>query len=143
MVAGGHEHRTGTKVGILMHPEEFASRRVGLGLSQANAGQLLGVKQSAVSNWERGSRTIPEGVDADLTRLEEIQADLVEGLVERIEGAEGAVFLMLPLEECGNLPIGFQRVCASQALTILRDEGVTVRITARQLSAPRPRFDWV
>jgi hypothetical protein len=101
------------------------------------------VKQSAVSNWERGSRAIPEGVDADLTRLEETQADLVAVLVERMERVEGAVFLMPPLEEYVNLPIGFQRVRASQALMILRDEGVTVRITARQLSAPRPRFDWV
>jgi non-specific serine/threonine protein kinase len=59
-----------------MTPEELASRRKALRLSQAALGEVLGVPRNTIARWERGSMRIarPGWLEAALHRLESATA---------------------------------------------------------------------
>jgi transcriptional regulator with XRE-family HTH domain len=50
--------------------EHLRSRRLALGLLQADLAVLLGVSHDTVSHWERGSRPFPALLDLALEALE-------------------------------------------------------------------------
>lgn len=72
-----------------MTPIELWARRGALGLSQAELAGLLGVKQTAISQWESGKRAPrdPEAIRAQFEELAEMMLDLLDQIEDRIEGA--------------------------------------------------------
>ena len=67
---------------------ELTARRAALGLSQGRLAGVLGVAQNTVSTWEKGTRGIPDGIDAELGRLEEARDVLVERMLDGLADAE-------------------------------------------------------
>lgn len=69
---------------MVVDPIEYRARREALGLSQADLARLLGVGQSAVSQWETGSRTPrdPVGVLDVLAGLEDVLDELADVVTE-------------------------------------------------------------
>ena len=55
-----------------MSPRVFVEKlrrlRKGLGISQAEAARILGVKPNSLARWERGERTPPSEADLPLSR---------------------------------------------------------------------------
>ena len=52
-----------------MTPEQFTRLRNGLGLTQAQAAERLGVHRVTVARWEAGMRAIPEPTARLWTRI--------------------------------------------------------------------------
>ena len=116
-----------------LEPIELRARREAIGLSQAHLGEMLGVKQNTISQWESGKRAIPDDVDAEL--------DALEASVERL--AAEAVSLGEPLRAWGSdeaaaaagvdlgAPASLHRVAMARARATLRaTTGGAVRIVA-------------
>ena len=74
-------------------PVELQCRRLALGLSQARLATILSVKQSRVSDWERGIRTVPLGIAQEVARLEVTRdhlTDLACLALDQVPDDEGA-----------------------------------------------------
>lgn len=72
-----------------MNPIELQARREALGLSQAELAQRLGVSQAIISAWENGTRSPRDPVDilTELAELADLQRDMIDQTIDRIEGA--------------------------------------------------------
>ncbi len=84
-----------------MTPYELLQRRIALGMSQGDLAAYLGVKQSSVSAWERGTRSIPP-VEGELRILEERFAILVDRMLEigeQVLEQEGELTLMVHTDD--------------------------------------------
>jgi transcriptional regulator with XRE-family HTH domain len=82
-----------------MSPNRIHSIRKSAGLTQEQLGQLMGVRQSQVSQWEQGNRSIEEPQISMMRRLEERQQEQErwEKTKERLlrAAAAGGVYLVL------------------------------------------------
>ena len=56
-----------------MTPATLKQWRTGLGLTQIQAAELLGVDQSQITRWERGERKIPRWLRGYLDCLETVR----------------------------------------------------------------------
>lgn len=64
---------------------ELRARREALGLNQTDLAELLGVKQSTVSTWESGRRSVPAGVSGELNVIEEQVESIVDLAAEMLD----------------------------------------------------------
>jgi transcriptional regulator with XRE-family HTH domain len=124
----------------LMAPAELRCRRLALGLNQERFADVLGVKQSTVSEWESPKKKlIPPGVVADVAELE----DLAEALVVRMvadawdskvivvhadDDAFWAGWAVLP--GVAGVPVELEWAAAGVALRRLAALGVVARVDA-------------
>lgn len=69
---------------------ELRTRREALGLSQRDLAQILDVAQSAVSQWELGSRSPrePDSILGDLAQLADRFTDILDETVGNLEDAQ-------------------------------------------------------
>ena len=105
---------------------ELLARRTALGLSQGRLAATLGVAQNTVSAWEKGTRTIPAGIDAELARLEDAREDMVDLMLAtlddhpdaalRVHESDSAFWVAHP--ECDGLPYEVQQIAAAMAAAI-------------------------
>lgn len=125
---------------------EVQARREALGLSQSALAHYLGVSQVTVSRWEAGTSRPPEGLDAELSALEDRIEDLVARMVQTVldvnEDApehERVGFLITHTRDATfwerhpeheGLPATLHRVAAARARVELADEGHELRIMA-------------
>lgn len=116
---------------------EFLARREAIGMSQSALADWLGVAQSTVSNWEKGRRGIPDGVDADLEELELRVLDLADQMIDAclMVGDAAALIsftddasLAAAHPEMDGWPAALHRVACARAAAELRVEGHRVRI---------------
>lgn len=109
-----------------MIPIELRARREALGLSQPALAGLLHVAPVCVSGWEDGTRSIPGGLDVQLTEYEEIMEQLVDHAVEAIEhldsdctpvlrvcGSDSQLWAAIPALD--GLPAAVHRVAMARA----------------------------
>jgi transcriptional regulator with XRE-family HTH domain len=121
----------------MMHGIELQSRREALSLSQDDLARLLNVNRLTISRWETGARAIPEGIDAELARLEDRALGLTDRMIELVANAPDVSVLMVHEDQAtadaahpemdGSPPV-VQRVAAARALVELRAEGIGVNI---------------
>lgn len=112
--------RTGTRI----TPFEMRVRRAGsLALSQSRLGQALNVAQSRISDWEKGARSVPVWMDAELTKLEAFVEDLTDAMIDALELDPGAPLILHTTDEtfweahpeCKGSPFELQHVAAAAA----------------------------
>lgn len=123
-----------------MEPVELRARREALGLSQASLAAWLGNAQPTVSAWEKGTRTIPDGLDGELYELELRVLDLADQMIDACQ-AVGEEAVLLTFTDDGALsrahpemdgwPSALHRVAAARAQAELRVEGQSVPIFTR------------
>ena len=82
-------------------PDNIRSVRKSLGLTQAAFAEKLGVKTSAVGNWEGGTRKVP------MTALTRIAAILGASL-DYLKTGEGEMFASAAQESTSNLPSPYE-----------------------------------
>ena len=68
---------------------EFAVHRSRLGLTMAEMGKRLSVRQDTIKRWERGREPVPYRVPDELAELHRQQTELAQQMAD----AEGVVFL--------------------------------------------------
>ena len=105
---------------------ELYARRTALGLSQGRLAAVLGVAQNTVSAWEKGTRTVPDGIGAELARLEDAREDMVDLMLAmlddhpdaalRVHASDAAFWVAHP--ECDGLPHEVQLIAAAMAAAI-------------------------
>lgn len=113
-----------------MQPIELRARREALGMTQSDLARALGVSQSSVAHWERGTRTIPAGIAGELDDLEGTVDDIVDNALTVIEatiaaGAEPALItyatdaeLWSQLPELDGLPASSHRTAIARARSV-------------------------
>lgn len=111
-----------------MSPIELLARREALGLSQGLLAARLHVAQNTVSGWERGSRAVPDGIEAELRVLEESAELIMETALEALEqftddGPVPVLFayrddreMWAAIPELDGLPAVVHRVALARAL---------------------------
>lgn len=67
-------------------PEGLRYRRLALGLSQAQLGELLGVRRTTIANWEGGTSTPSVGAVHDLAAVEARAVALAGAARAAVEG---------------------------------------------------------
>jgi transcriptional regulator with XRE-family HTH domain len=65
---------------------ELRSRREALGYTQPQLAQLLQVKQNTLSQWESGTRSLPEGIPVELAAIEVDTREAIDLLAEALPG---------------------------------------------------------
>lgn len=127
-----------------MDPIELTARREALGMSKTLLAEMLGNRQSSISQWETGKYKIPENVDAEIAHLE----DLTEGLIEQMvaiardltDSGQAVAFQVHagkwaagPTHEGTALLAVLQRIAAARAQIILRADGIEAPIYPAQV----------
>ena len=82
-----------------MTAAELRARRIALGISQQRLANYLDVPQARVADWERGARTIPDGINSELQGLEDIRSSLVRALLDKLAQDPGAVLRVCRSDE--------------------------------------------
>lgn len=76
-----------------MHPMELRVVREALGFSREDLATSLGVAVRSIDDWETGRRPIPDGVRADIERMEAYTAEVADQLAAHL------------LEHAGDTPV--------------------------------------
>lgn len=122
-----------------MNAAELDLRRRALGLSVAEAAEILGAGERTLSYWSsgRGEPRDPDGIAVRLAEVENVMGDIVDDIVERADEEErAAIVLARPrtraeLDASGlgrGLPLGAYLMSLAWALDELRADGHTVSI---------------
>ncbi|HET7355543.1 MAG TPA: hypothetical protein VFJ09_02600 [Nocardioidaceae bacterium] len=96
-----------------MSPAELRMVRDYLGLTGEWLAGQLGVQLRTIRRWEHGQSPVPEGVREQMELLEGIAAEIVGGLVERLEDAADMV-LTIPDGPADGYPAGWWRMVAAR-----------------------------
>lgn len=112
-----------------MNPLALRARREGLGLNQPDLADALGVNPVTLAKWESGTRPIPEGIDADLTDLENASLRITnraltaltenpEATIIFIYATDDALWAALPDMATQGLPAALHRAAVARAAAL-------------------------